>query len=106
MSLENEIKKLTSAIEKLTATLNAQQPTSEKVATPTSEKVEKVEEVTSTKAKFADVTEFSNAVKKLVRAKPEIKTQVRGTLGEHGYKVLADVPQSDFESIYSQIEAL
>jgi len=76
------------------------------VSLATSKKPEPIVNTETTKAQFADNAEFANAVKGLVRAKPSIKGQVKATLSEAGYTVLADVPPADFDDVFASVKAL
>ena len=110
MYLEERIANLEAKIDQLVALmlnnkieLGETKPVEDKSPAPVEEKAPAhVEE----KASFASNADFSTAVKALVRKKPTIKGQVKGVIAEHGYTVLADVNEADYDSIYSSVEAL
>ena len=102
MYLEERIANLEAKIDQLVALmlnnkieLEETKPVEDKAPAPVEEK-----------PSFASNADFSTAVKALVRKKPTIKGQVKGVIAEHGYTVLADVNEADYDSIYSAVEAL
>ena len=112
MYLEERIANLEAKIDQLVALMlnnkieledKAPAPVEDKAPTPVEEKAPApVEDKTS----FASNADFSTAVKALVRKKPTIKGQVKTVIANHGYTVLADVNEADYDSIYSAVEAL
>ena len=102
MYLEERIANLEAKIDQLVALmlnnkieLGETKPVEDKAPAP----VEK-------KPSFASNADFSTAVKALVRKKPTIKGQVKTVIANHGYTVLADVTEADYDSIYSAVGAL
>ena len=102
MYLEERIANLEAKIDQLVALmlnnkieLEEAMPVEEKAPAPVEEK-----------PSFASNADFSTAVKALVRKKPTIKGQVKTVIANHGYTVLADVNEADYDSIYSAVEAL